>query len=62
MVERFLCSTCEQVEEQCKCDRYCYLCMSEDDVRLTSDGCYYCLVCREACDYTPEQRGSGGVR
>jgi hypothetical protein len=30
--------------------------MSEHDVRLVDDGCYYCLECREACDYLPENK------
>jgi hypothetical protein len=25
-------------------------------VRLVDDGCYYCLECREACDYLPENK------
>jgi len=46
------------VEEDCKCDKYCFLCMGEHDVRLVQDGCYYCQECREACEYLPEQRES----
>ena len=57
MAERFLCNTCEKVEEKCKCERYCFLCMGENDVRLVQDGCYYCLECREACEYMPEPKG-----
>ena len=32
--------------------------MGEHDVRLVEDGCYYCLECREACDYVPENKGA----
>ena len=60
MAERFRCNTCEQVEEKCKCDRYCFLCMGEHDVRLVSDGFYYCLECREACEYMPEDKNAAG--
>jgi hypothetical protein len=28
--------------------------MGANDVRLVEDGCYYCLECREVCDYIPE--------
>jgi sulfur transfer complex TusBCD TusB component (DsrH family) len=55
MAERYICNSCEKVEEYCKCDRYCYLCQSEHEVRLVENGCYYCLECREACDYLPER-------
>jgi sulfur transfer complex TusBCD TusB component (DsrH family) len=57
MAQRFLCTVCDQVEEKCKCDKYCYLCMGEHEVRLVDDGCYYCLECREACEYLPEDKG-----
>jgi hypothetical protein len=26
-------------------------------VRLVDNGCYYCLECREACEYIPEEKG-----
>jgi hypothetical protein len=42
------------VEERCTCDKYCYICLGANDVRLVEDGCYYCLECREVCDYIPE--------
>ena len=42
---------CEKTEERCECDRYCYICMGQQDVRLCEDGLYYCEACREACDY-----------
>jgi len=47
---------CDQVEEKCGCDKYCYLCLGENDVRLVENGCYYCLECREVCDYLPESK------
>jgi hypothetical protein len=46
-----LCCICDQAEEHCECDRYCSLCHSDYNVRLTEDGQYYCADCREACDY-----------
>ncbi len=54
MAARFHCVVCDKVEERCICDKYCYICQSEHDVRLVEDGCYYCLECREACEYLPE--------
>lgn len=51
MADPFRCLQCEQIEQQCKCDKYCVLCQGEDNVRLCEDGNYYCLPCREACDY-----------
>jgi len=53
MAELILCSQCELPEHKCDCDKYCCLCMGEHDVRLCKDGLYYCLDCREACDYLP---------
>jgi hypothetical protein len=46
----YLCEQCDRQEEACHCDRYCCLCQGWDNVRLGSDGRYYCLNCREACD------------
>jgi sulfur transfer complex TusBCD TusB component (DsrH family) len=57
MAKRFRCSACELVEEKCECQKYCLLCLGEHDVRLVQDGFYYCLECREACEYLPEERG-----
>ncbi len=54
MAERFRCAVCDRTEEYCDCDRYCVLCQGSHDVRLCQDGSYYCLECREACDYQPE--------
>lgn len=54
MAQRFRCIVCDRVEEKCDCDKYCYICQGEHEVRLVEDGCFYCLECREACDYMPE--------
>ncbi len=47
----FHCCVCGQPEDRCKCDKYCALCHADYGIRLTEDGQYYCLDCREACDY-----------
>jgi hypothetical protein len=47
----FHCCVCSQPEDRCHCVKYCALCHSDYDIRLTEDGQYYCLDCREACDY-----------
>jgi sulfur transfer complex TusBCD TusB component (DsrH family) len=52
--DRFHCLQCELEEEQCTCDKYCALCMTDSDVRLCQDGVFYCRDCREACDYTAQ--------
>ncbi|HVP51230.1 MAG TPA: hypothetical protein VMT05_03920 [Terriglobales bacterium] len=46
----FVCAQCDREEKQCDCERFCVLCQGWDNVRLCSDGQYYCLSCREACD------------
>ncbi len=51
----FRCAQCDQPESKCQCERYCCLCMSQYDVRLVNDGLYYCVDCREACDYLTEE-------
>jgi len=38
-------------EKMCECEKYCVLCQSQIDIRLCTDGLYYCEPCREACDY-----------
>jgi hypothetical protein len=48
---KFRCATCEMTEERCECDRFCFLCMGQHHVRLCEDGLFYCLECREACEY-----------
>lgn len=57
MANRFRCGVCDQVEEKCQCEKYCYFCMGGNDVRLVENGCYFCLECREACEYVPEAKG-----
>ncbi len=52
MADRYLCYNCEKTEDLCKCEKYCALCQDTHQVRLCQDGQYYCIVCREACDYT----------
>jgi hypothetical protein len=47
---RYLCTQCDREEDKCLCDKYCNLCQSQYNVRLCSDGLYYCGDCREACD------------
>ena len=54
MPKDFVCVLCEQTERRCSCIKYCWLCRAQFDVRLCEDGQYYCLECREACDYLPE--------
>lgn len=56
MVGRYHCTVCGKPEAECKCvvRDYCIVCQGEDDVRLCEDGLYYCLSCREACDYHAE--------
>jgi hypothetical protein len=56
MAEPYRCLICERTEETCNCDRYCILCQGMEDVRLCQDGNYYCLACREACDYEAQYR------
>jgi hypothetical protein len=46
------CNQCEQIEERCECEKYCVFCQSQLDVRLCTDGLWYCGACREACGYT----------
>ncbi len=54
MAGKYRCAVCDQPESNCKCDRYCILCLGFHDVRLCQDGSYYCLECREACEFQPE--------
>ncbi len=55
MSQTFVCAVCNQPEENCQCVKYCELCHSSYDVRLTQDGLYYCRDCREACDYKTQE-------
>jgi len=44
------CFQCDKPEHQCRCDRYCCICMGFDRVKLAVDGLYYCPECLRACD------------
>ena len=55
-IKEFKCGVCDKPEEQCNCHKYCALCQSDSGVRLTEDGQYYCLDCREACDYKTQEQ------
>ncbi len=54
MATRFRCIQCEKEEERCDCEKYCGFCEGFQDVRLCSDGIYYCGPCREAANYKAE--------
>ena len=49
--KRYLCIQCDGTEDKCDCEKYCCCCQSLTDIRLCEDGLYYCVPCREACDY-----------
>jgi hypothetical protein len=54
---QFRCLVCDQPEDRCTCIiRYCALCHSDYALRLTDDGQYYCVDCREACDYRTQDQ------
>ena len=36
--------------------KYCALCRSDYGPRLTEDGQFYCIDCREACDYKTQDQ------
>jgi len=48
---KYRCMQCEMIEEKCDCERYCCSCQAQIDIRLCSDGLYYCAPCRQACGY-----------
>jgi hypothetical protein len=50
-VSRIVCVQCERPEAGCGCEKYCVFCQSELEMRLCTDGLYYCEACRSACDY-----------
>jgi hypothetical protein len=50
---RVLCMQCDKVETDCKCDRYCCICQSQECIRLCTDGLFYCADCGTACDLPP---------
>jgi sulfur transfer complex TusBCD TusB component (DsrH family) len=54
MAEKYRCGVCDLEESRCQCDKYCFMCQGGNEVRLCSDGMYYCLECREACDMQPQ--------
>jgi hypothetical protein len=56
MAEAYKCGQCEHPEDQCECGRYCWLCMSENNVRLCQDGNLYCQECREVCEMEAQIR------
>jgi len=41
---------CDLPEDRCACEKYCTICKGQVNVRLCSDGLYYCPDCREACE------------
>lgn len=45
-----VCVQCDMPEDRCTCEKYCTICKGQHNVRLCSDGLYYCPDCREACD------------
>ena len=48
---RFKCIVCDKTEDECQCQKYCALCHDDYQIRLCEDGQFYCVPCREACDY-----------
>jgi hypothetical protein len=50
MAGPILCDQCNKSEGQCACEKYCTICKGQHNVRLCSDGLYYCPDCREACE------------
>ncbi len=54
--KEFKCIVCEKPEDHCTCIKYCGLCQSDFSVRLTEDGQYYCVDCREACGYKTQEQ------
>ncbi len=54
MAGKFRCLQCDKEEERCDCDKYCGFCEGFNDVRLCSDGIFYCRDCRLSCGYKAE--------
>ena len=50
MAEQSRCNICDLEESRCQCDKYCFMCQGDNNVRLCHDGMYYCQECREACN------------
>ncbi len=59
MAEPYKCNVCDKIEEECDCTKYCCLCQGYHDVRLCSDGLWYCIDCREACDLQAQYKTVG---
>lgn len=55
----YICTVCGSNEEDCQCPRFCMLCKSDNNVRLTEEGLYYCADCREICGFTAEEQYRG---
>ena len=53
-VPTYICVMCEKLELNCTCGKFCTMCKSDEDARLCFDGCYYCQMCRDACDLAVE--------
>jgi hypothetical protein len=60
MAERYICVLCDKTEDQCHCDRFCCLCQGAYNVRLCMDGQYYCVDCREVCDFQAQEAEGHG--
>jgi hypothetical protein len=54
MADAYICVQCDKPEDKCNCERFCILCQGQHDVRLVQDGNYYCLECRESCDFAAQ--------
>ena len=48
---KYHCMQCDMTEDKCNCEKYCCSCQGQVDIRLCSDGLYYCPPCRQACGY-----------
>jgi hypothetical protein len=55
-MSEIVCAVCEKREAECTCTRYCIICMGQHDIRLCSDGSYYCQDCRDACEVSLANR------
>lgn len=53
---KVLCMQCDKIEVECKCDRYCCICQSQESIRLCLDGLFYCSDCGTACDLPPVEQ------
>ena len=54
--KRVVCAQCEMPEHRCECERYCALCQGQIEIRLCTDGLYYCEACRTACGYEAAEK------